>query len=163
MNGCKVRISVIRSDRSECPFPAHFEHWLRSEQTTALGRKVMSPRGRHRNESGTEKLNTEIELLEALVRGYPPLWCAVYANPNCERRAFMSLTKARIVAHHPAEQHERQQVRLKRKAAPSKLIFTRYLFICFDLIPKRVMTLRMLVGAIAPKVLFLLIKLASLI
>ncbi|WP_298958399.1 transcription termination/antitermination NusG family protein [uncultured Roseibium sp.] len=79
-----------------------------------------------------KKLNTEVELLKALVRSYPLLWCVVFANPKCERRAFMGLMEAGVIAHLPEESFERKQPRSKKKFTVRKPIFTRYLFAGID-------------------------------
>lgn len=72
--------------------------------------------------------NTEIELLKALVRSYPLLWCVVYANPRCERRAFMGLIDSGLIAHLPEETVTRKQRRSKKTFVVRKPVFTRYLF-----------------------------------
>ncbi|MBG6202674.1 transcription antitermination factor NusG [Labrenzia sp. EL_13] len=79
-----------------------------------------------------KKLSTEIELLKALVRGYPLLWCVVHANPKCERRAFMGLIEAGVIAHLPEESFERKQPRSKKKITLKKPMFCRYLFAGID-------------------------------
>lgn len=79
-----------------------------------------------------KKVNTEVELLKALVRGYPLSWCVVYANPKCERRAFMGLIEGGVVAHLPEETFERKQPKSKKRITVRKPIFSRYLFAGID-------------------------------
>lgn len=79
-----------------------------------------------------KKLNTEVELMKSLVKGYPLRWCVVHANPRCERRAFMGLIEGGVVAHLPEETFERKQAKSKKKIVVRKPIFTRYLFAGID-------------------------------
>ncbi|EFO33917.1 putative transcription termination factor NusG [Roseibium sp. TrichSKD4] len=83
-------------------------------------------------EKQKKKLNPQVELLKALVRGYPLEWGVVYANPQCERRAFAGLINQGVVAHLPEERIERVQPRSKKTIVVNKPMFTRYLFAGID-------------------------------
>lgn len=82
--------------------------------------------------SEAKKIDTNTELLKGLVGRYPLDWCVVYTNPKCERRAFLGMMQAGILAYLPQETFKRQQPKSKKSITVRKPVFTRYLFAGID-------------------------------